>query len=151
MVKEEHKFMPAYIHGSLAVEPRTERKPAVKETKKPVHRSKSMPIQEKLLYLFTVLVCVAVASVIIWRYAQIYEINTKVLKMETDIQKLQAENSVLKHKVESQSMPDYLRQEAQKSGMGPAEDKQISKVPAKASGNQTNATAVNQKKTDVSP
>ncbi|PZE22659.1 cell division protein FtsL [Paenibacillus xerothermodurans] len=123
--------MPAYIHGSLAAEQKTGQKVTVKETKKAVQRNKSLPVQEKLLYLFTVLVCVVVASVIIWRYAQIYEMNTKVLKIEQDIQQLQAENSVLKHKIESLSVPDRLKQEALKFGMVPADDKQISKVPAK--------------------
>ncbi|TDF96692.1 cell division protein FtsL [Paenibacillus piri] len=145
--------MPAYMHGNLAVEQRTEQKAAVKETKKVVYRNKSIPVQEKLLYLFTVLVCVAVASLIIWRYAQIYEMNTKILKLENDIQLLQAENSVLKHKVESLSTPDRLRQEAQKLGMVPPEDKQISKVPIKSTANAKDnaATAANQKKTETSP
>jgi cell division protein FtsL len=143
--------MPAYIHGSLAVEQRTDQKVAVKETKKVIYRNKSLPVQEKLLYLFTVLVCVVVASVIIWRYAQIYEMNTRLLKLETNIQMLQAENSVLKHKVESLSTPDHWREEALKIGMGPAEDKQISKVPVKDSVARTNATAVNQKKADSTP
>jgi cell division protein FtsL len=145
--------MPAYIHGSLAVEQKTGQKVTVKETKKVVYRNKSLPVQEKLLYLFTMLVCVVVASLIIWRYAQIYEMNTKILKLETDIQMLQAENSVLKHKVESLSTPDRLRQEAQKLGMVPPEDKQISKVPVRGAGSQpsTTAAAVNQKKTETTP
>ncbi|NOU95409.1 cell division protein FtsL [Paenibacillus sp. LMG 31456] len=143
--------MPAYIHGSLAVEQRTKPKVTVKETKKIVYRNKSLPVQEKLLYLFTMLICVIVASLIIWRYAQIYEMNTKILKLETDIQILQADNSVLKHKVESLSNPDRLRQEALKLGMVPPEDKQISKVPMKSSGTQSNATAsaVNDKKVET--
>jgi cell division protein FtsL len=143
--------MPAYIHGSLATQQRPGQKVTVKETKKVVYRNKSLPVQEKLLYLFTVLVCVAVASLIIWRYAQIYEMNTKILKFETDIEVLQAENSVLKHKVESLSNPDRLRTEATKMSLGPAEDKQISKVTIKPDAAPSNATAINDKKTDVTP
>lgn len=145
--------MPAYIHGSSATQPRPAQKEkvTVKETKRVVYRNRSLPVQEKLLYLFTVLVCVAVASLIIWRYAQIYEMNTKILKFETDIQKLQAENSVLKHKVEALSSPDRLRTEATKVGLVPPEDKQISKVSLKEPKAPSNATAVNQKTTDIAP
>jgi len=145
--------MPSYIHGSLAVEQKTGQKVTVKETKKVVYRNKSLPVQEKLLYLFTMVICVIVASLIIWRYAQIYEMNTKILKLETDIQMLQAENSVLKHKVESLSTPDRLRQEAQKLGMVPPEDKHINKVRVKAAGTGTGdtPTADSRNKTDANP
>jgi cell division protein FtsL len=143
--------MPAYIHGSLATQQQSGQKVRIKETKKVVYRNKSLPVQEKLLYLFTVLVCVAVASLIIWRYAQIYEMNTKIMKFETDIQMLQAENSVLKHKVETLSNPVRLGAEATKMGLGPAEEKQISKVASKPSAAPSNATAINEKKTDLTP
>ncbi|WP_282941524.1 cell division protein FtsL [Paenibacillus sp. RC67] len=141
--------MPAYIHGNLAVEQKSGQKVSIKETKKIVYRSKSLPVQEKLLYLFTVLVCVAVASLIIWRYAQIYEMNTRIMKLETDIQMLQAENSVLKRSVDKLSSPDRLREEAKKWGMAPSEEKQISKVARPNTESPSNATAANQKKTDT--
>ncbi|MCS7459258.1 cell division protein FtsL [Paenibacillus doosanensis] len=138
--------MPAYIHGNLAVEQKSGQKVSVKETKKVVYRNKTLPVQEKLLYLFTVVVCVVVASLIIWRYAQIYEMNTKILKLETEIQKLQAENSILKHKMDGLSSPDRLRQEATKMGMVPAKDNQISKVARPNSASPSGATAANQSK-----
>ncbi|WP_028549277.1 cell division protein FtsL [Paenibacillus sp. UNC451MF] len=141
--------MPAYIHGNLAVEQKSGQKVSIKETKKIVYRSKSLPVQEKLLYLFTVLVCVAVASLIIWRYAQIYEMNTRIMKLETDIQMLQAENSVLKRSVDKLSSPDRLREEAKKWGMGPTDEKQISKVARQNTESPPNATAANQKKPDT--
>jgi cell division protein FtsL len=145
--------MPAYIHGSSATQPRTapNTKVTIKETKRIVYRNKSLPVQEKLLYLFTVLVCVAVASLIIWRYAQIYDMNTRIMDLESRTEKLQAENSVLKHKVESLSSPDRLRTEAGKFGLVPPEDKQISKVSGKESTTPSNATAANQKKADITP
>lgn len=117
--------MPAYIHGNLAIEQRTENKPKVKETKKIVYRNKSIPVQEKLLYLFTVIICVAVAGVIIWRYAQIYEMNSDIKKIEQQIRQLEAENSVLKHKVEALSSPERLKQEAGKLGFGVPDEKQV--------------------------
>ncbi|GAA4857877.1 hypothetical protein GCM10023310_41310 [Paenibacillus vulneris] len=141
--------MPAYIHGNLAVEQKSGQKVNVKETKKIVYRSKSLPVQEKLLYLFTVLVCVAVASLIIWRYAQIYEMNTRIMKLESDIQMLQAENNVLKRTIDKLSSPDRLREEAKKWGMVPTDEKQISKVARQNTESTSGATAANQKKTET--
>ncbi|CAG7605648.1 Cell division protein FtsL [Paenibacillus solanacearum] len=118
--------MPAYIHGSLAVEQRSENKVQAKEPKKSVNRNnKSLPVQEKLLYLFTVAICVVVAGLIIWRYAQIYEMNTNINKIEQKIKQLEAENSVLKHKVDALSSPERLGEEAKKLGLVVPDENQI--------------------------
>ncbi|WP_248926610.1 cell division protein FtsL [Paenibacillus hamazuiensis] len=124
--------MAAYIHGNLAVEQKSGQRVKIKETKKVVTRNKTLPVQEKLLYLFTVVVCVFVAGVIIWRYAQIYEMNTRIQQIENEIRQLEAENSVLKHKVEALSDPQRMLQKAKELGLEQAGDKQISRVPAKA-------------------
>ncbi|MCZ8511226.1 septum formation initiator family protein [Paenibacillus filicis] len=111
--------MPAYMHGSLAVEQRTESqqvKPKQQGKQQPVVRSKGMPVQEKLLYLFTVAVCVVVAGLIIWRYAQIYEMNAHIKQIEKDIKVLEAENMVLKKKVNDLSSSDHLLKEADRLG-----------------------------------
>lgn len=121
--------MPAYMHGSLAVEQKSGQRVKIKETKKVVSRSKTLPVQEKLLYLFTVVVCVLVAGVIIWRYAQIYEMNTRIQDVEKQIRLLEAENSALKHKVEALSQPERMLKEAESLGMVPADSKQITRVP----------------------
>lgn len=104
--------MPAYIHGNLAVEQKTapQQRVKLKETTKIVRRTKTLPIQEKLLYLFTVAVCVAVAGVIIFRYAQIYEMNVSIQNIEAQIQKLEAENRSLKHQVDALSDPARLQE-----------------------------------------
>ncbi|WP_240762433.1 cell division protein FtsL [Paenibacillus thalictri] len=99
-------------------------------------------MQEKLLYLFTVVVCVLVAGVIIWRYAQIYEMNTRIQQMEVSIRQLESENSALKHKVEALSSPGRMLQEAKRLGMVQPEDKQISRIPNRQpSGNAGAATS----------
>ncbi|MCP3771957.1 cell division protein FtsL [Paenibacillus sp. MZ04-78.2] len=113
--------MPAYIQGNLAVEQRTENKAKVKERKKIVYRNKSLPVQEKLLYLFTVAVCVVVAGVIIWRYAQIYEMSSSIKNVEQKIAQLEAENSVLKQKVDALSDNQRLEEEARSRGFSVAD------------------------------
>ncbi|WP_281888134.1 septum formation initiator family protein [Paenibacillus sp. YYML68] len=119
--------MPAYIHGNLAVEQRTEspRKVKVKETKRVVYRSKSLPMQEKLLYLFTVVICVIVAGTIIWRYAQIYEMSASIKAIEQQVAKLEAENSILKQKLDAALEPHRMLEQAKQLGFSTAEPGQV--------------------------
>jgi len=120
--------MPAYIHGNLAVERKSE--PPVRAPKpgNPVPRARSMPVQEKLLYLFTVAICVVVACVVIWRYAQIYEMNTRIYKIESQINQLEAENSRLKQEIDKLQSPQRLIDEAKKRGFQPIGENQIARI-----------------------
>lgn len=123
--------MPAYIHGSLALEQKSEpfEKPVQpRQQKAPAPVQRSMPISEKLFYLFTVAVCVVVACVVIWRYAQIYEMNTRIHLIEQKITQLEAENNVLKLEVNKLQSPPRLIEEAEKRGFVPVANKQISRV-----------------------
>lgn len=124
--------MPAYIHGSLAVEQRNEqpekkpRKPQEQAKSKPT--PKTMPVSEKLFYLFTVVICVVVACVVIWRYAQIYEMNTRIHMIEQKIGELEAENNTLKLEINRLQSPPRLIEEAEKRGFAPVADSQVSRV-----------------------
>ena len=121
--------MPAYIHGNLAVEERVSR-PAPRENKKVVYRKKTIPTQEKLLYLFTIAICVLVAGVIIWRYAQIYEVNTKIQQIEQQITQLENENKMLKLEVYKLQDPKRLIEAGKQLGLVPASEGEISEVPS---------------------
>lgn len=123
--------MPAYIQGNLALDQKPTPKVKIKETRKVVYRQKTMPVQEKMLYLFTVLLCVIVAGVIIWRYAQIYQLNTNMLVMQKQIREIQAENSVLKQEVMKLQSPERLKDEARKWGFLPREEEQVKEVTSK--------------------
>lgn len=107
------------MHGNLATQQpqRPEKKVRIKETKKVVVRSKTLPVQEKLLYLFTVVVCVMVAGLIIWRYAQIYEMNQNILAMEQRIKQIEAQNVILKQQVDKLSDPLELEKQAKLLGL----------------------------------
>ncbi len=120
--------MPAYIQGNLAVERKPAQTVKVKETHKIVYRNKSLPVQEKLVYLFTVLLCVVVAGVIILRYAQIYQMNADIQRIQQEIRVIQAENSALKQEVEKLQSPDRMKEKAKEFGMVPMEEKRISQV-----------------------
>lgn len=108
----------AYVNGNLALQPK--RKPqqqVIRETKRVVVKRKSLPVQEKLLYLFTVLICVVVAGIIIFRYAQIYDMSLQIKKMNTEHQMMNVELGELKKQVEMLSDPERIRKIAETQGM----------------------------------
>ncbi|MFC0214150.1 septum formation initiator family protein [Paenibacillus chartarius] len=116
--------MAAYIQGNLARKPKqdTVQKLKVKETRKVVVRTKSLPTQEKLLYLFTVAVLVIASVVILWRYAQIYQMNAAILQVQQEIKQMQAENMALKQQIDKLQSPDRLKEEAVARGFVPVDE-----------------------------
>jgi cell division protein FtsL len=136
--------MAAYIHGNLAVDERqsASSRVKIKETRKIVYRASRLPTQEKLLYLFTVLICVVVAGTVIWRYAQIYQMNTRIHKVENQIVRLEAENSALKEKLSKMMDPELYKKEAPQLGLMQIPEKGFVRVPTEAKG-QSDALAVN--------
>ncbi|WP_235941412.1 cell division protein FtsL [Paenibacillus puerhi] len=147
-------MLPAYMHGNLAVEQKTEQKAKVQETKRVVYRRKTLPLQEKLLYLFTVFICVIVAGVIILRYAQIYEMSTQIRDIEHKIAKLESENSILKQKLDAAIEPHRMLEQAKELGFSTAEPNQVksgtgkSAAASKQAGSKSTANA---KKTKDQP
>ncbi len=110
--------MSAYIHGSLAVsEAAVKQRAKVKETRRIVYRSKTLPTQEKLLYLFTIVICCVVAGVIIFRHAQIYEMNVRMQQIERDIKRLEIENNELKLQVDRMQSPERLIEAGRQLGL----------------------------------
>ncbi|ANF97695.1 hypothetical protein [Paenibacillus bovis] len=96
----------AYTRGNLAVKQKPAEKVVRKyrETTKVVVRRSALPIQEKMLYLATVIFCVAIASVIIWRYAYIYELNKNAQDMASAtalLQKQTTQNELRQHLLEN--------------------------------------------------
>jgi cell division protein FtsL len=132
--------MPAYIQGNLAVNKKPTQKVTIKETRKVVYHNKALPVQEKMLYLFTVAICVIVAVVIIGRYAQIYQMNADMLKIQQDIRQIQAENSALKQEVEKLQSPERLGKMAKEFGFVPQDNKQVSQVAAGKTNAKTGAS-----------
>ncbi|WP_199618976.1 septum formation initiator family protein [Paenibacillus alkalitolerans] len=103
--------MSAYINGSLALDERR-RESAAEKTKKAVRkkvqRAKSIPTPEKLLYLFAVIMFCAVAGIVVWRYAMIFEMNTRIVQIESEIRQLEKENTALKNEVAKLQDPQRL-------------------------------------------
>lgn len=109
----------AYHYGNLAVKPkrREQEDYVIRETRKKVVRRKSIPVGEKLLYLMTVLVGVVIASVIIFRYADIYDVNLHVKQVKSEMETMQLEMQQLERQVQTLSNPERIRQFAEAQGM----------------------------------
>ncbi|WP_224722411.1 cell division protein FtsL [Paenibacillus vietnamensis] len=107
------------MNGNLALQPKRkqDRQPEIKEKKRVVVTRKSLPVQEKLLYMFTVVICVIVAGVIISRYAQIYSMNLEIKQLNSDYQAVNVELEDLKKQVEMLSDPERIRRLAETQGM----------------------------------
>lgn len=118
--------MGAYMHGNLALNDRNERKDTVRI--KRVLRKHTIPAREKLLYLFTIVLCVAVAGLIIFRYTQIYEVNTKIQHIENEITRLEAENRSLMLSVRKLQEPSRLNEIGVELGFAPPADESIRQV-----------------------
>jgi cell division protein FtsL len=109
----------AYVNGNLALQPKQkqEDQTEVVHTKRVVVTRRSLPVQEKLLYLFTVLVCVVVAGVIISRYAQIYTMNVEIKQLNSNLKTVSVELEDLKKQVETLGDPERIRKLAETQGM----------------------------------
>lgn len=104
--------MSAYIQGNLALNDRNEADADAQRrrhsSKQQAVRRKVLPAGEKLLYLFTVMTCCAVMGLMAYRYASIYEMNSQMVKMESEIQKLQEDSAMLKNQAAKLNDPERL-------------------------------------------
>lgn len=99
----------AYTRGNLAMKERAtaeQLKPQrYKETTKVVTRRTGLPARERVLYLMTVIVCVAIVSVLVGRYANIYDLNKQMHTVNQSIEVSNKEMAVIevqKEKLESE-------------------------------------------------
>ena len=103
------------------VERRQQQRVIYKEQRKKVYRRSVVTPQEKLLWLSGIILCVLVAGAILFRYAQIYEINTRIQQMEHQIRKIELENSTLKLEVAKLQDNKRLLEIARELGYVPAD------------------------------
>ncbi len=135
--------MAAYIRGNLAVEERqnSPERVKIKETRRVVYRTSRLPTQEKLLYLFTVLLCALVAGIVIWRYAQIYQMNTRIQNVEREISRLETDNNALKEKLSKMIDPSQYMDEAAKKGLVRIQEDNFVRVPVEVKTQQGSSAA----------
>lgn len=85
----------AYTRGNLAVKQKSAERSyqpeRYRETTKVVTRRSQLPVGEKLLYLLTVLICVAVMGGLLLQNSGIYNIKRQMYNMDSEIQKMNTE------------------------------------------------------------
>ncbi|WP_018753260.1 hypothetical protein [Paenibacillus sanguinis] len=99
----------AYTRGNLAVQEQQSKRNSpsqrYRETTKVVTRRPPLPVREKLLYMFTVMFCVAVMAAILWQNVALYNIKRQMFNLNTDVQAITTEIkelSIQKQKLEEQ-------------------------------------------------
>ncbi|NIK68448.1 MULTISPECIES: cell division protein FtsL [unclassified Paenibacillus] len=117
----------AYINGNLAMQPKRkpDQKTVVRETKRIVVKRKSIPVQEKLLYMFTVVFCVIVLGVIVNQYAKNYDMRVQIKQMKTQYATMNIDMKELQKQVEMLNDPERIRKMAETQGMASTEQPDI--------------------------
>ena len=109
--------MSRHQYGNLAVKVNQQQvQPKTKQAtvKKPLPmQSYGMPIEEKLLYLLSVVVIVCISGFILSRYALISQMNYEIEKMKVTINQTQEDNSSLKLKVDELNKRERILKIAQ--------------------------------------
>lgn len=120
----------AYTRGNLAVQPKRkqETNPLYREKTKVVTRRKVLPLQEKLLYMLTLGVCVLVAITLISRYVQIYDLNLQAQKLDKDI--ATDKKQISTYQMEKQTLEQKVAEKAQKLGYGAPDENATIYIPA---------------------
>jgi cell division protein FtsL len=111
-------------YGNLALRPEQAPEERVKQTAQTTQTSKvvrrrSIPIGEKLLYLLTIAIVVFVAGFIIFRYAQIYQINGQIQKTNKTYEQKVEQINELQREVERLSDKKLIKEKALALGMVP--------------------------------
>jgi cell division protein FtsL len=108
-------------YGNLALRPELvpeERVQRVTQKSKVISR-RSIPLGEKLLYLLTIAVVVFVAGFIIFRYAQIYQINGQIQATNKTYEQTTDQMKEMQREVERLSDPKLIKDKALALGMVP--------------------------------
>ncbi|EOS57882.1 MULTISPECIES: hypothetical protein [Paenibacillus] len=108
----------AYTRGNLAVkEKQSERSyqpQRYRETTKVVTRRSPLPVREKLLYMMTVIFCVAVMGGLLWQNVSLYNIKRQMFNLNTDIQAINAEVKELS--IQKEKLEEQIPEKAQELG-----------------------------------
>lgn len=108
----------AYTRGNLAVQERTAERsyqsPRYRETTKVVTRRATLPVREKLLYIMTVIFCVAVMAGLLWQNANLYNIKRQLFNLNSEIQTMTLEVKELSFQKER--LEESIPSEAAKLG-----------------------------------
>lgn len=63
----------------------------VRKSRQKLPRLKTLPVAEKILYLFSIILCVTMALTVLSRYAKVTELNVAIRKTELQIEEREKE------------------------------------------------------------
>jgi cell division protein FtsL len=117
-----------YVHGNLAVQ-----EPYQQEEQQRKPRSKSRKrlknyLGERGFYMLLIVIFVAVAMLVISRYAAVYKLNLQAEELQAQIKLMQYENNELKLKVSQLADLKTIREDAKTIGLQPLDVKEINKI-----------------------
>ncbi|MDH6370062.1 hypothetical protein CA600_22640 [Paenibacillus sp. VTT E-133280] len=120
----------AYTRGNLAVQPKRKEEvnPLYREKTKVVTKRRVLPLQEKLLYMLTLGVCVLVAITLISRYVHIYDLNLQAQKLDKDI--ATAKKQISTYEMEKQNLEQKVAQKAKDLGYVAPDENATIFIPA---------------------
>ncbi|MNZ41138.1 Cell division protein FtsL [compost metagenome] len=120
----------AYTRGNLAVQPKRKEEvnPLYREKTKVVTKRRVLPLQEKLLYMLTLGVCVLVAITLISRYVHIYDLNLQAQKLDKDI--ATAKKQISTYEMEKQNLEQKVAQKAKDLGYVSPDENTTIFIPA---------------------
>ena len=78
---------------------------------------KAFPTGERLLYLFSIILCVALAVLVLSRYAKVSELNVAIQNTELEIQKVEKENLQLETEANKLRSVERIRKFAEQKGL----------------------------------
>lgn len=122
-------------YGNLALRPERapQQQPQQPQRQQPNHgkkiRKAQIPVAEKLLYLFTIAVVVAVAGLIIFRYAGIYQITGQIQETNRAVERQNEQAKELQREVERLKDPKLINEKALANGYVPQDADAITVSP----------------------
>lgn len=128
----------AYTRGNLAVKERQKQQPSQYVEKTTVIKRRSqLPQREKLLYLMSVLIVVAVMGWVGMSHVKIYDLNRQIQNTATEIKTLNSGIDTLQ--VEKQTLEMGIAQKAKELGYVQAEEGDVIHVPAPSGKSDTSS------------
>ena len=103
-------------YGNLALQPERAGESAQQRGGVRKTRRRALPVGEKLLYMLTVALLVAVAGVVIYRYAEIYQLNRTIQELKVEHDRMTTQVKELQREVERLKDPSRIAEEASRLG-----------------------------------
>jgi cell division protein FtsL len=135
----------SYYQGNLALKQTPTHTKQTRTTTRTVQTTKTLPKQEKALYLVSLIICGIIAMIVIFSSAVVYQTNLKLQESKQAIKQLNQENAILQVQIRSMHEPKRLQELGKMLGystQGVDKSQLVSTAQTQVSG-QNSSVAVN--------